>query len=238
MAAKAAGRVGSSPTLVLSQAPEVEAARRLVAALVAVDQERGSVRLAVAGGSAVRALRTAREALPAGVWARTRLTWVDERCVPFESPDSNRGEAYRCGALSESAPPAFELALTLDGESVERSLARVRGGLREHFDDALDVTLLGMGPDGHIASLFPGGAALLDAPPDVRALHVPDSPKPPASRLTLTHSLLSTAVAHVLLAVGESKRDALVRLMAGDAALPAVGLSGIVLVTDVDLGRA
>ncbi len=230
--------MGSWPTVRLSEKPMGEAARRLAKLLVTVDRVRKSARLAIAGGSAVNALRGARAMLPPGVWERTRLTWVDERCVPFESPDSNRGEAYRCGALSESAPPAFELPLTLDGESVEQSLARVRAGLREKFDDALDVTLLGMGPDGHIASLFPGGAALLDAPPDVRALHVPDSPKPPASRLTLTHSLLSTAVAHVLLAVGESKRDALVRLMAGDAALPAVGLSGIVLVTDVDLGRA
>lgn len=222
--------------LVLTREPESEAARRLVEAIERADREHGGARLAVAGGSAVRALRLAREVLPVEVWRRTKLTWVDERCVPFASADSNRGEAHRAGALSDVVTPAVELALVEDGESVAESLTRVREVLQRTFGGALDVTLLGMGPDGHIASLFPGAAALLDAPREALALHVADSPKPPPSRITLTRALLATAKVHVLLAVGESKREALERLSLGDPSLPAVGLDGLVIVTDLDLG--
>jgi 6-phosphogluconolactonase len=224
--------------LILSHAPDLEAARRLVAALVEADRANGSARLAIAGGSAVRALRAAREELPAGVWSRVRLTWVDERCVPFGSADSNRGEAHRSGALFEGAPPAVELPLFFDGETVVQSLSRARAALHEVFGGALDVTLLGMGPDGHIASLFPGQDALTHEHEGALVLHVADSPKPPPSRLTLTRSLLATAKTHVLLAVGEGKREALERLISGDPALPAAGLSGLVVVTDVDLGSS
>ncbi len=203
---------------------------REVEAMLVADRKHGCVRLAVAGGSAVRALGTARKALPIEVWTRTKLTWVDERCVPFASVDSNRGEAHRSGALTDATPPAIELPLTVDGESVAQSLARVHGALREVFGGALDVTLLGMGPDGHIASLFPGHPALVDAPREALALHVADAPKPP-----LTRALLATATTHILLAVGEGKRDALERVIDRDRTLPAVGLHGLVIVTDVNL---
>lgn len=230
---------GTSPQLIVTREPEQEVARRLVDALVAADRAQpGGARLAIAGGSAVRALRAAREALPGQVWARTRLTWVDERCVPFASGDSNRGEAHRSGALDDAAPPAVELALVLDGESVAQALARAGAALRELFGGALDVTLLGMGPDGHIASLFPRASRFEEVPSEALVRHVADAPKPPPSRLTLTRALLTTAKVQVLFAAGEGKRQALERLVSGDRALPAVGLGGLVIVTDVDLGSS
>ncbi len=222
----------------LTASPEPQAARLLAAAIAAADARHGAARLAVAGGSALRALRAAREALPPAVWARVRLTWVDERCVPFASPDSNRGEAHRSGALDAACPPALELAIVEDGEAFDAAVARVEAGLRASFADGgsvgLDVTLLGMGPDGHIASLFPGDAPF-EEPAGALARHVPDSPKPPASRITLSRALLATARVHVLLAAGEGKREALERLILEDPRLPAVGLDGLAIVTDVDL---
>jgi len=211
--------------VVRSDRPIESAASLIADALVAAP----SARLAIAGGSAVKALAPARALVAPAVWSSVRLTWVDERCVPLASPDSNRGAAYASGPLGV----ALELPLVLDGEAPSASVARVEQALRASFDAALDVTLLGMGEDGHIASLFPGHAP----PPDeALAWHVADSPKPPKDRITLTRRVLATARASILLAAGEGKRAALERLVRGDAALPAHGLPGLVIVTDLALG--
>jgi len=207
-----------------------EASARVERALRESLAARGQARLAVAGGSAAAALGSVRRAL-AGDWKRVRLTWVDERAVPFDSPDSNRGSAYRAGALASQDPPAVELPLFLDGESPEHAVARAERGLREQFASALDVLLLGMGEDGHVASLFPGHAALV-APGLVTSLA--DSPKPPPHRITLTLSALQAAPVAVLLVSGEAKRQALARLQAGDPTLPAALLTNLTVVTDLE----
>lgn len=224
----------ADPTVVISDAPVEEAARQVVAAVDDALGRRSTARLAVAGGSAARALGYVRRVLHDGDrWARVALTWVDERCVAFDDPDSNRGGAYRDGHLDDVDPPGDELALVRDGEAPPAAVARVADALAARFDNALDVTLLGMGPDGHIASLFPGRR--FDDSSIVT--HVANSPKPPPDRLSLTRPLLATATRHVLLATGEGKRAALERLLDGDRALPAAGLDGLVIVTDLtDLG--
>ncbi|MBI5543007.1 MAG: 6-phosphogluconolactonase, partial [Deltaproteobacteria bacterium] len=187
-----------------------------------------SPRLAIAGGSVVQALAGARGA------KALRLTWVDERCVPFDDPDSNRGAAYRAGSLDSSRPPAIELPLFLDHESQAAAVERVIRQLGESFGGGLDVLLLGMGEDGHIASLFPGRAEALSSEPVVA---VPDSPKPPPRRVSLTLATLATARHAVLLATGLGKRIALQRLSRADPALPASALSALTVVTDVHLGE-
>jgi 6-phosphogluconolactonase len=80
--------------------------------------------------------------------------------------------------------------------------------------------------------LFPGRPA----EPGL-ASWVRESPKPPANRITLTRAVLATASSHVVVALGESKRPALVRLLAGDASLPAVGLRGLIVFTDLDVSE-
>jgi 6-phosphogluconolactonase len=221
----------AEPTVVVSEQPGSDAARLVVDAVDAALSRRATARLAVAGGSAAAALGEVRRALASGGrWAKVALTWVDERCVRFDSDDSNRGAAYRAGHLRDDDPPGDELALVLDDEAPASAVARVTEALAGRFDGGLDVTLLGMGPDGHIASLFPGRR--FDTGRSV--IHVPDSPKPPPDRLTLTRPTLQTAARHILLATGEGKRAALERLLAGDATLPAVGLPGLTIVTDVE----
>ncbi|HEY3445076.1 MAG TPA: 6-phosphogluconolactonase [Myxococcales bacterium] len=185
-------------------------------------------RLAIPGGSAARALAGLPARLGAGRWSKVRLTWVDERCVPVGDRASNRGEAYRAGLLERGQPPAMVLPLFEDGESPESACARVLGALKDHFDSGIDVALLGMGEDGHLASLFPGRTVAGEV---VAAVH--DSPKPPPQRITLTLPMLRTARSSILLAMGEGKRAALKRLLDGDPTLPGSALESVVIVTDL-----
>ncbi len=218
------------PSVVRSAEPPRAAGRLLAQALLAAESARGVVRLAIPGGSALSALAHAR-ALAGAAWGRVRLTWVDERCVPLASAASSRGEAYRSRALDPNDRPAVELPLYLDGESGPRAIARVEDALDRIFEGGLDVTLLGLGEDGHVASIFPGWVP----PPGASVAFVTESQKPPAERITLTPRMLQSARSSVLLACGEAKRSPLERLLRGDPSLPAHGLSGLVVVTDLDL---
>ena len=209
--------------------PVAVAAGLVTEALLAADFGGAAPRRPAPGGSAAAALGTIAAGMPDGVWARTSLTWVDERCVPVADPRSNRGAALAAGFLSPT--PGRLLPLFEDGEAPAAAVARVIAGLGALFRRGLDVTLLGMGEDGHVASLFPGHGALASVE---GAAYVPDAPKPPPERITLTLDVLRTAKRTVLLATGEGKRAALERLLAGDRALPAVGLPGLVVVTDLE----
>ncbi len=219
-----AASIAAMKPLVLSSGDATAlAADQLCAAVQAAGAERGRARVAISGGSALGAWVYACTALKSHlphVW----LTWTDERRVPHADPQSNFGEAHR----QTTARGQFELPLYVDGEPVEDALSRVRSRLSAQFDDALDVTLLGMGPDGHIASLFPGHDREGD-----RVAFEPESPKPPSERFTLTTKFLATASQHVLLAMGESKREAIERVLHGDPALPATQLSPLTICTNL-----
>ena len=213
--------------LVLHPGDPVGAASDLVRAALA---EQARPRLAVSGGSAAAVLGRVRRAL-GPLWRKVRLTWVDERRVPFLDPASNRGEAYRLGYLDAGDPPALELPLYLDGETAPEACGRVLAGLDEGFGGGLDVLLLGLGEDGHSASLFPG------RPWPEAAVHpVEASPKPPPGRITLGLGLLASVPVAVLLALGKAKAPALGRLCKGDTALPASALPGLIVVTDLEPG--
>lgn len=186
-------------------------------------------RLAIPGGSAAAVLGPLRARLSAARWARLRVTWVDERRVPVTSPDSNRGVAWRRGWLGTAAPVGLELPLWLDGETAPAAMRRVTTALKRDFDEGLDLVLLGLGEDGHVASLFPGHPALFATDPVVC---VDDAPKPPPHRITLTPQLLATARMTVLVATGVAKRAALRRLRDGDAGLPAAGIARLSVFTD------
>jgi 6-phosphogluconolactonase len=213
----------SSPQVHVEVEALEAAARAVVTALNMTLATRASARLAVAGGSAVPVLKRVRELAPAQ-WPRVCLTWVDERRVAHADAASNIGAAARAGVLD--APAArCTLPLILDDElaSPERACTRIAAAVAKDFDGALDVTLLGLGEDGHIASLFPGMA--WDAG-DAPVFLIDNAPKPPPARITLSRAFIASASTHVVYAVGAGKRDAITRTRAGDAALPLTTLVG------------
>jgi 6-phosphogluconolactonase len=215
---------------VTSATPVDEAAQRLAAWLEQARQARGTARLGLAGGSAVAVLPRAKALLSAEAWRAVLVTWVDERVVPTASPDSNRGAAERAGALEGLGGV---LPMVEDGEAGPAACARFEREFRERFDGALDVALLGMGEDGHVASLFPGHR-LLDASGLVA--HLDDSPKPPPARVTLTLPVLAAVTTRrLVLATGAGKLAALRRLAANDVTIPVARLGAVTVVTDQTL---
>jgi 6-phosphogluconolactonase len=212
------------PILVCSTVPDATAARLVIEAF---HQE--SPRLAVSGGSSLGVLSELRHQLGAAKFHRVRLCWADERCVAFDDQRSNRGTAYRSGALAFDMQPADEIALYLDGETQSNALVRVTKAFKARFAGALDYAILGLGEDGHIASLFPG-YPVANERRFVAA--VSNSPKPPSARITLTIKSLATATLTVVFACGARKRRAIGKVLMRDPELPTSRLKQIIVVTD------
>ena len=157
-------------------------------------------RIALAGGSTPRRVyeRLAERGLDWGAW---HVWWSDERLVPPDHPDSNERMARE--ALLGRVPIAEAQIHPLRLPEIE-------------LPDRFDLVLLGIGADGHTASLFPGDPALdVTDRPVVRVVR-PDHP-----RLTLTYRVIDAAQAAAFLVAGADKREILARVLAGDRSLPA-----------------
>ncbi|HEX8705579.1 MAG TPA: 6-phosphogluconolactonase [Myxococcaceae bacterium] len=142
-------------------------------------------------------------------WERVDFYFADERCVPPDHPDSNYLLAEENILRPLGVKP--EQVRRMEGEREDRdAAARAYEAL---LPPALDVVLLGMGPDGHTASLFPGASSLEER--TRRALAIV-GPKPPPWRLTLTLPVLNAAKRVLFVVAGEGKRDAVRRVMAGN----------------------
>jgi len=175
------------------------------------------VHIALAGGSTPR--RTYE--LLAGVdgsWDHVHLWLGDERCVPHDDPESNARMVIESLCSSARAQPPHLHKLPRP-EVPEDAAWLYAMEMRDRVaDETLDIVLLGMGPDGHTASLFAGHPALnvSEAP----CVAVRDSPKPPPERVTMSLPVLRRARHTLLLVTGADKREALSRAVAGDRALP------------------
>ncbi len=147
-------------------------------------------------------------------WASVFVYWSDERQVPLDDPASNYAMAK--AALLDHVPIPPEQVFPMVGDPTP-ALRRVPpdAGGRPRFD----VIHLGLGEDGHTASLFPGSPALQEAQALVAAVH--DTPKPPPDRLTLTLPVINAARAVLFMVQGASKREALARVRRRDPAVPA-----------------
>lgn len=161
-------------------------------------------------------------------WSRVVFWWGDERFVAPDSPDRNAGQARTAFLDVVGADPAnvHEMPSTADASSVDEGATAYSATLHEYGAGSFEVLMLGVGPDGHIASLFPGHAALdVD---DRIAVGVTDSPKPPPDRVTLTFAALNRSKAVWFLVSGEGKAEAVARALGGADVhdVPATGVVG------------
>lgn len=191
---------------------------RLLAALVDAQADGREAHLVLTGGSMGSAILTSLGALPAAAaldWTRVHLWWGDERFLP--SGDPERNETQNREALLDRVPldPAKVHAVPgpegPDGDDVAAAAARYAAWLGEAAGDGadcpeFDVVLLGVGPDGHVASLFPGHKDQLVT--GVAAAPVTDSPKPPPTRVTLTFEALARGRQVWFLVAGADKAQA------------------------------
>jgi len=185
--------------------------------------DHGRMLVAVPGGSVAVHVLPALAALPLD-WARSEVFWVDERAVPRDDPESNFALADALWLRPARVPrerihgmPADAADLHAAALLYSRELDRVLGR-----PGRFDVVLLGVGPDGHVASLFPGHEVLRENREAVVAIE--DAPKAPPRRLTLTLPVLCAAARVVVVAFGESKAPAIARALAGEEPATPLGL--------------
>ncbi len=228
-AVRARGPGASTEVRVLPDllAVATEAAGEVVRRATEAVAARGAFALALAGGNTPRALYAlladpAREYLGRLPWGRTHLFFGDERHVPPDHPDSNY-RMTREALLSKVPVPADQVHRIRAELEAQRAAAEYEHELRGFFgrDPAFDLVLLGMGADGHTASLFPGTAALQERERWTAANWVENLG---AHRITLTLPVFDRARAVVFLVSGGDKAAALARVLsvpAGEEPLPA-----------------
>lgn len=222
-----------------AQALALSAAGVLATRIIEGQADAGVARIVLTGGGigtavlAALALAPARDAVD---WSRVEFWWGDERYLPSGDPDRNETSARAALLDHVDTDPARVHAIEGPDRSVSAEAAA------DHYAEHLlsharpedhggtprfDVVLLGIGPDGHVASLFPEHPALRVTERPTSAVH--GSPKPPTTRVTLTFPALNAASEVWILASGAEKSTA-VRLAldpsAGALQVPAAGVLG------------
>ncbi len=202
------------------------AAARLLTALIDAQAARGEAHVVLTGGSmgsAILASLGDSAGLDAVAWDRVSLWWGDERFLPDGHPDRN--ETQNRLALLERLPldPTRVHAVAPQGSDAGRTAEDAAADYTRQLASAaapgepsplFDVVLLGVGPDGHIASLFPGRPELDATRHSAVAVH--DAPKPPPTRVSLTFRALQHAREVWFIVSGSDKADAVARGVRGD----------------------
>lgn len=181
------------------------------AAARGMNGESERISIAIAGGFVSHKLLPRFRDFAEGIdWSRIDVFWVDERFVSVGDPDRNDAEAMQA-LFNECEGVRLHPMPSDEGQLLEDAVARATSQWRKVTGGAaFDLAILGMGPDGHIASLFPGRPLLEECP--LYALD--DSPKPPARRITFSLPLLRASKRIHLIAAGEAKAEALARVLA------------------------
>ena len=182
-----------------------EAGERVVAIARRSIAERGALRLALSGGSTPVALYRTLATSPLCErieWERVTFLFADERAVP--RGDRDRNDRLADETLLGPLGIEEERILRMRGDAADLDAAALE--YEAHLETPLDLAILGVGPDGHTASIFPRAPA--SAERERRCVAVDDSPKPPPRRLTLAPRALREARAALVLVTGEEKAAA------------------------------
>ncbi|MER6071259.1 6-phosphogluconolactonase [Streptomyces sp. NPDC001817] len=233
----------STPQLVVHRDKELmaqAAAARLITKIVDAQASRGTASVVLTGGRNGNGLLAALAAAPARDaidWARLDLWWGDERYLPEGDPERNVTQAR--AALLDSVPLAPERVHAMpasDGpygkdvdaaaEAYAAELAKAAGPENHGSVPTFDVLMLGVGPDTHVASLFPEHPGVRETERTVIGVH--GAPKPPPTRISLTLPAIRSAREVWLLAAGEDKAEAAAIALsgAGEIQAPAAGAHG------------
>jgi 6-phosphogluconolactonase len=212
------------PRVLYPTAFAVEAAELIRAAARTAIAARGIFRLALAGGNTPKAVHEALVAHPDGAdWAHWQITFGDERCVPPEHEASNYRMAKE-SLLARVPIPAgnvFRMRGEMDPAVAASEYADKLAAVAARFGEPIyrhDLLLLGMGEDGHTASLFPGSPALDETTRTV--VPVEGAPKPPPQRITMTFPLLNAAREVCFMATRKGKEEVLEKVLLGDQTYP------------------
>ncbi|MFF4170451.1 6-phosphogluconolactonase [Streptomyces sp. NPDC001744] len=230
----------STPELVVHRDKELmaqAAAARLITRIVDAQATRGSASVVLTGGRNGNGLLSALGAAPARDaidWSRLDLWWGDERFLPGGDPERNVTQARealldrvpldpaRVHAMPASDGPYDDVDTAAAAYAEELAAAAGPGGQVPAFD----VLMLGVGPDTHVASLFPELPAVRETERTVVGVH--GAPKPPPLRISLTLPAIRSAAEVWLLAAGEDKAKAAAIALsgAGEVQAPAAGARG------------
>ncbi len=212
----------------LEDADEVSSivASRLLARLVELQGLQPFVHVCLTGGDTANAMYEKFAELADGSpldASKLQLWWGDERFVPATDPARNSLQAVT------------RLARTVSIKSADTHMMAAADGRKDPHESAaeyetelgattFDITLLGIGTDGHVASLFPNHPS--SEPTTRSVIGVTDSPKEPPERITLTAQFLNRSHEVWYLATGASKADAVAATLDGDPAMPGSGIKG------------
>jgi 6-phosphogluconolactonase len=189
--------------------------------------QRGRFTVAISGGSLPKLLFSplASEPLRSQInWSAWHVFWADERCVPLTNPASNTYLAHKYLfdhvdiPSAQIVPPNTSLHPAAAATDYQHKLAQFID-LPPGQPPRFDVVLLGLGEDGHTASLFPGHALLHENALWVAPIF--DSPKPPPQRITLTLPVINQARQIIFVTAGTGKAQALAAIRSGNSRLPA-----------------
>ena len=153
--------------------------------------------------------------------------WGDERFVPRDDADRNEGQAQ--AALFDHVPlpdaNIHRMGSADDFGSAEDAATAYQGEMSHAGHPRWDVLMLGLGPDGHVASLFPGHPGFTQAQ-ESTVLAVHDSPKPPPTRVSMALGAINCATQVWVVAAGEGKADAVRHCLDGDSNYPGSAVAG------------
>ncbi|XP_077245610.1 putative 6-phosphogluconolactonase 4, chloroplastic [Tasmannia lanceolata] len=190
-------------------------------------RERGVFTVVLSGGYMIESLRKLVEPpyVDSVEWGKWHVFWLDERVVPKDHADSNYKLAYD-GFLSKVPIPPGQIYAINDSLSAEGAADDYEACLRQLVNKQVvdissvngfpkfDLILLGMGPDGHVASLFPGHPLIKENQRWVT--FIKDSPKPPPERITFTFPVINSAANIALVVTGPGEVDAVGRALSAD----------------------